>query len=154
VRQILNAAGKHDTCTSTSVRICEKCPRLQRIALVQLYRASPLGVMGVTIWGLVTSAMFSMGSVYARLNGLAATEIATFMAVMILATVLTQLPIGRLSDRVDRRSVLVAVCVLAACMALGAAMFGQTFPEGALRARCGVRRYRADAVLFVALAHQ
>jgi MFS family permease len=98
----------------------------ERIALTQLYRVSPLGVVGVTISGLITSTMFSMGSVYARLNGLAPTEIATFMAVMILAAVFTQLPIGRLSDRVDRRSVLVAVCVLAACMAVGAAMFGQT----------------------------
>lgn len=98
----------------------------ERIALAQLYRVSPLGVVGVTISGVVSSVIFSMGSVYARLNGLAATEIATFMAVTILAAVVTQLPIGRLSDRVDRRSVLVTVCVLAGCMAVGAAMFGQT----------------------------
>jgi MFS family permease len=98
----------------------------ERIALAQLYRISPLGVVGVTVSGMLTSSLFSMGSVYARLNGFASADIATFMAVMILAAVFTQLPIGRLSDRRDRRSVLVAVCVLAACLALGAAVFGST----------------------------
>ncbi len=98
----------------------------ERIELAQLYRVSPLGVVGVAVSGMLTSALFSMGSVYARLNGFAATEIATFMAVMILAAVFTQLPIGRLSDRMDRRSVLVAVCALAACLALGAATFGSS----------------------------
>ena len=98
----------------------------ERIELAELYRISPLGVVGVTVSGMLTSALFSMGSVYGRLSNLSAPEIATFMAVMILAAVFTQLPIGRLSDRVERRSVLVAVCVLAACMAVGAAVFGDT----------------------------
>jgi MFS family permease len=98
----------------------------ERIALAELYHVSPLGVVGVTISGMLTSALFAMGSVYGRLNGFAAREIGTFMAVMILAAVFTQLPIGRLSDRMDRRTVLVAVCVVAACLALGAAVWGQS----------------------------
>lgn len=97
-----------------------------KIGLGELYRASPMGVVGITASGLVTSALFSMGAVYAQLIGLTAREIATFMGVSIFAAVLTQLPIGRLSDRVDRRSVLSVVCLLAAAFAAAAAMFGES----------------------------
>jgi MFS family permease len=42
------------------------------------------------------------------------------MAVAILAGCVTQLPIGRISDRMDRRTVVIAVCMLAAISAIGA----------------------------------
>ena len=42
------------------------------------------------------------------------------MAVAILAGCVTQLPIGRISDRMDRRKVVIAVCLLAALGAIGA----------------------------------
>ena len=42
------------------------------------------------------------------------------MAVAILAGCATQLPIGRISDRMDRRKVIIAICVLAAICAMGA----------------------------------
>lgn len=95
-----------------------------KIGIAELYRASPMGVVGVTASGMIASALFSMGAVYARLIGFDAHDIATFMGVSILAAVLTQLPIGRLSDRVDRRSVLIVVCLLAAGLAAAAAAFG------------------------------
>jgi MFS family permease len=50
--------------------------------------------------------------VYARLSGLDTTRVATFMAVSILAAVATQYPVGRLSDRMDRRTVIAGVCTL------------------------------------------
>jgi MFS family permease len=96
----------------------------QKISVRELYHASPMGVVGVTASGMITSALFSMGAVYARLSGFDSHDIATFMGVTILAAVLTQLPIGRLSDRVDRRSVLIVVCLLAAGLAAAAAAFG------------------------------
>ena len=45
---------------------------------------------------------------------------ALLMAVAILAGCATQLPIGRISDRMDRRKEVIAICVLAAICALGA----------------------------------
>ena len=89
----------------------------------ELFRASPLGVVGVVVSGVVTGSLFSMGSVYAQLRGLSSTDTATFMGVSIFAAVLTQLPVGRLSDRIDRRAVLIAVCMLAAVIAAAAAVF-------------------------------
>jgi MFS family permease len=78
-----------------------------------LYKNSPLGVVAVTVSGMISSTIFSMGPVYARLSGLGTSGVATFMAVSILAAVLTQYPVGRLSDRMDRRTVIAIVCTIA-----------------------------------------
>ena len=84
----------------------------RKVRLLDLYRDSPLGVVGVIASGLISSIIFSMGPVYARLSGLDITRVATFMAVSILAGVATQYPIGRISDRMDRRTVIAGVCTL------------------------------------------
>jgi MFS family permease len=95
-----------------------------KIAFRDLYRISPLGVVGVIFSGAIASALFAMGPVYAQLIGLDAGDIATFMAASILAAVATQMPVGRLSDRMDRRTVLIFVCIGAAALAATAAVFG------------------------------
>jgi MFS family permease len=107
--------------------VVQRAPEFEiprKIRFGELFRASPLGVAGVIAAGVVTSSVFSMGPVYAQLIGLSTAEIATFMSVAIFAAAATQLPIGRLSDRMDRRNVLVIVCIFAACIAIGAAGFG------------------------------
>jgi MFS family permease len=89
----------------------------RKVSLPDLYRNSPLGVVGVSVSGLVSAIIFSMGPVYARLSGLDTGGVAAFMAASILAAVVTQYPIGRLSDRMDRRTVIAAVCTFAAMVA-------------------------------------
>ncbi len=89
----------------------------RKVSLPALYRNSPLGMVGVTVSGLISATIFSMGPVYARLNGLTTTQVAIFMAVSILAAAVTQYPVGRLSDRMDRRTVIAAVCTLATLVA-------------------------------------
>jgi len=88
-----------------------------------LYRNSPLGVVAVTVSGMISAMLFSMGPVYARLNGLGVGGVATFMSVSILAAMATQYPVGRLSDRVDRRSVIAVVCTVASLAASVLAIF-------------------------------
>jgi MFS family permease len=88
-----------------------------------LYNGSPLGMVAVAISGLISSIIFAMGPVYARLRGLDNTGIATFMALSILAAVVTQYPAGRLSDNMDRRTVIAAGCGLATIVAAGIVSF-------------------------------
>ena len=95
----------------------------RKVRLKELYQNSPLGVVAVTMSGLISAIIFSMGPVYARLSGLETTSVATFMAVSILAAVATQYPIGRLSDRMDRRTVIAGVCTLAMIVAAGIVAF-------------------------------
>ncbi len=97
----------------------------RKVRLHELYGNSPLGVVAVTMSGLISSIVFSMGPVYARLSGLETTGVATFMALSILAAVVTQYPIGRLSDRMDRRTVIAGVCTLAMMIAASIVAFPQ-----------------------------
>ncbi len=96
----------------------------RKVRYRDLYRNSPLGVVAVAVSGLISAIIFSMGPVYARLSGMGTSAVATFMALSILAAVLTQYPIGRLSDRIDRRTVIAGVCTLATALASSIALFG------------------------------
>jgi MFS family permease len=89
-----------------------------------LYRNSPIGVVAVTVSGFISAILFSMGPVYARLSGFDTAGVAGFMAFTILAGVVTQYPIGRLSDRMDRRTVIASVCALATLVAAAIVFFG------------------------------
>jgi MFS family permease len=95
----------------------------QSVRYRDLYRDTPLGVVAVAISGMISSILFSMGPVYARLSGAGTQGVAEFMAVTIFAAVLTQYPVGRLSDRMDRRSVIAAACTLATLVAVSVVAF-------------------------------
>lgn len=90
--------------------------------LVRLYRVSPLGFVGIAGIGLAQSALYAMGPVYAAATGLGSAGISTFMAMAILGGVLLQYPLGRASDRFDRRTVITLVTLLAALVVVGAAI--------------------------------
>lgn len=96
----------------------------RKVRYRDLYRNSPLGVVAVSVSGMISSIVFAMGPVYARLSGFGNTGVATFMAVSILAAVLTQYPVGRLSDRTDRRTVIAAACTVATIVAGSIVAFG------------------------------
>jgi MFS family permease len=95
----------------------------QSVRYRDLYRDTPLGVVAVAVSGMISSIIFSMGPVYARLSGAANQGVAEFMAVSIFAAVLTQYPVGRLSDRMDRRSMIAAACTVATLVAVSVVVF-------------------------------
>jgi len=94
----------------------------QRVRFRELLAVSPLGTVGVFFSGAVSATLFSLGPVYAAASGLDTAGVAVFMACSILPAVVLQLPLGRASDRVDRRTVLIGMSVLAA-IAGGAGVF-------------------------------
>lgn len=107
-----------------SARQAPEPARPSKVRYRELYRNSPLGVVAVAVSGMISAIIFSMGPVYARLSGMDTGGVATFMALSILAAVLTQYPVGRLSDRMDRRTVIAAVCTLATALAATIVIFG------------------------------
>jgi MFS family permease len=88
------------------------------VSLVDLYRVSPLGVVGIVGIGFSHSALYAMGPVFAQGSGLTLALTSTFMASLIAGGVLLQWPVGMLSDRFDRRWVITAVTLLAALAAM------------------------------------
>jgi len=84
-------------------------PEISAFGIRQLYAASPLGLAGVVLAGLVLGAFFALAPVYLQQSGFDGTGTALFMSSAILGGVALQWPLGRLSDRFDRRTVIVGL---------------------------------------------
>ncbi len=72
----------------------------------ELYAISPLGVAGAFGGGLISGGFYGMGAVFGQANGMSVLNVSLFMGVTVFGGLLLQWPIGRLSDRFDRRTVL------------------------------------------------
>ena len=86
----------------------------RKFGLRDLYRTSPLGCIGMITVGLSQGAFYSMGAVFAQTIGFSIAQISVFVAATTFGGMLLQWPIGRLSDRFDRRRVLTIVTLIAA----------------------------------------
>jgi MFS family permease len=87
----------------------------ESLPLRRLFRLSPLGVITCAGAGLSTGALLGMGAVYAESIDLSVGQISLFMAALILGAASFQFPLGRLSDRIDRRRVILALNLVAVC---------------------------------------
>ena len=86
-------------------------PQPSRINLRRLFAASPLGAFGALLSGVVVGAFNGMAPYLARDIELTATGTAQLMSAAIFGGLIMQWPIGKLSDRVDRRLVIIAITV-------------------------------------------
>jgi MFS family permease len=80
-----------------------------RFGLRKLWEISPLAVVSCFSSGLIIGAQFGMSPIFAQDVGMSVAEISTFMTVILASGLLLQLPIGRLSDILDRRKVIIGV---------------------------------------------
>ncbi len=104
----------------------------EHIGIGAVYRASPLGVVGAMGTGMNYGAIFSMGAVYGNDIGMPVSWIAYFMASIYFGGMLLQWPIGKISDRLDRRQVILAVTIVATLAVLAAAFIGEHSRVGLL----------------------
>ena len=95
-----------------------------RLRPIRLYRLSPVGVVGVFLVGITNGAFWALGPAYAAGIGAGTDEIAIFMSIAVMGGALAQWPAGRLSDRFDRRFVLIGGCILGIVGALGLVLVG------------------------------
>ncbi len=89
--------------------------RYTPLSLRRLYSISPLGVVGSVSTGVMLGAFYALAAVHARKIGLDNAGISSFLGTVILGGVLLQWPLGYLSDRFDRRRVIVATFASLAC---------------------------------------
>ncbi len=100
---------------------------IKTMSLAGLYKASPLGTVVTAGAGLMSGSLYALGAVYGTQIGLSVFENSVFMGAPIIGGFLLQWPIGRLSDKFDRRTVLfgVLMATVAASVLLGAFSFAQ-----------------------------
>ncbi|MEX1236792.1 MAG: MFS transporter, partial [Pseudomonadales bacterium] len=89
-------------------------------------RVSQVAVVGAFLGGFVTGGFWSLGPIIAKAHRLAPEQIGIFMAVTILGGATFQLPVGRLSDRFDRRLVILLVALLGLGVCVSATLLGHT----------------------------
>ena len=93
--------------------------RPEIMGLRRLWAAAPLGLVGCFTSGLLVGPLFGLAPIWAVQQAPSAVGASGIMAAAVLGGLVLQLPVGWLSDRVDRRWVLVAVLVLFGVCALG-----------------------------------
>ena len=82
---------------------------IKRMSFGRLYRASPLGCVGIFLMGGVFSALSGMSSVWGATIRLSVAEISVFVAAIYAGGLVLQYPVGWISDRYDRRKLILVL---------------------------------------------
>jgi MFS family permease len=90
----------------------------------KLYDVSPTGIVGSLMSGVVVGAFYALGPFFAIAVGFSPTQAAGFMSAAIFGGLVAQWPIGRLSDKFDRRRVIIFVNLATAAVAAPMALLG------------------------------
>ncbi len=95
-------------------------PQPIRPNIRRLYQTSPVGMMGAFVVGLSNGIFYALAPIYAHSMGLSTEQTAIFIALSVASGMLLQLPLGKLSDRIDRRWVVLfsTLMTVLACAAL------------------------------------
>lgn len=97
------------------------------MSIRQLYEVSPLGVVGIFLMGGVFAAMFGMTAVWGTQAGLSVLEISLFTGAIYFGGLVFQFPLGWLSDRMDRRKLVVYVALVGTLGGAMAVVFDLSF---------------------------
>lgn len=85
------------------------------VDLQRIWHASPLALVGAIANGMGQSAFFAMGSLFGLGKGLSVTGVSLMLAMPSICVIFSQFPIGWLSDKIDRRRI---IMILSACGAV------------------------------------
>ena len=103
-----------------------------RIRLLYLYRCAPIGFAGAAVVGLANGAFWSLAPVFVLeipLGG-GADMVAIFMSLAVVSGAIAQWPFGHVSDRVDRRIVILVSCIGSALVGIAMGLFADRWAAG------------------------
>lgn len=99
-----------------------------RLDLKAIFRNSPAAALGVFLAGVLAGAWTNMAPVFGTEIGFSTASIATLLVATMAGGMIFQYPLGRLSDRVDRRMVMTAIGAIGAVVATIAIGLSTTTP--------------------------
>jgi MFS family permease len=105
---------------------------LPSLSFKRLFNRYPLGAMGCLAIGLTNGTFWSLAPIFALEHGLKASSIGLFMAVVIVGGAITQWPLGRLSDHLDRRVAIASACILSSIIGLWLTLSFNNHPSNLL----------------------
>ena len=90
-----------------------------RFRPIRMFRLSPTGTVAIFLIGLATGSFWTLGPSYASIVSGSVGDAALFMSAAVLGGAVAQLPAGKISDRVDRRKVLIGLAAFCALVGMG-----------------------------------
>ena len=117
-----------------------------------LYKTSPLAVIAAFSVGMANGTFGTLAPVYGYGQGLDASGIATLFAVTAVLGAIAQVPAGRISDKIDRRGVIVVLGGIAALVGFVTLLVN---PSGGwfMYALFGLYGFSAYPIYAIAVAH-
>jgi MFS family permease len=126
-------------------RAAPKFKKIGFMKIKQLYKISPFGTFSMLCTGLIHSAIFGYGAVYATSLNFTIFEISLFLFLITIAGAIFQFPIGNFSDKSDRRIVLIACTFISAfCCVLAIFASGTSLENMYLASSVGM-----DKIIFL-----
>jgi MFS family permease len=99
----------------------------EKVSIRELIRIVPTGVIGSFMSGAAAGVLLGLAAVYSSRIGLSIQRTAGFLIAPTIGAIVFQWPIGKLSDRISRRTVIFGVVVIATALCVvGAALPDQT----------------------------
>jgi len=98
-------------------RSAPKFKKIGTISMKELYKISPLGTVSSFCTGVIHSALFSLMAVYAATLNFSILEISILLFILTISGALAQGPIGYISDKLDRRLVIIVASIGSAIFA-------------------------------------
>ena len=96
------------------------------VTIKALYSIVPTGLIICCLSGMTLGSLIGLGPVYGSIRGWSPLQIANFVGAPLAGSVVLQIPLGRLSDRVPRRAVMTVCAVSATIMCFVAAQLNGT----------------------------
>ena len=98
-------------------------PEGASIAFRRAWQISPVGIAGMLAVGGLSMMIAGFAPIHATAKGYSQQEVAMLLFAMPIGTLIFQIPFGWISDRTDRRYVLIAASLLVALAGLAASRF-------------------------------
>ncbi len=95
--------------------------------IAELFKNSPLGMVGMFLMGLIFSAQFGMASVFATQAGFSIEQVSIFVASFYIGGLLFQMPVGFAADRMDRRTLIGLMSLVGAIGGMIGLLMGTNF---------------------------
>ena len=97
------------------------------MSFARIFKTSPLGCVGMLLTGGIFAGMFGMAAVWGAKEGLTIAQIAAFGGALYVGGLVLQYPVGYLSDRVDRRALILWMAAIGAVAMLLATLVPMPF---------------------------
>jgi MFS family permease len=92
------------------------------MSILKVFDAAPVAVTGCLVSGLIMGPFWGLTPLFVSGLGYTENELAAFISLSILGGALLQYPVGRWSDRMDRRRVILFTFILGSLLALAMAL--------------------------------